>query len=48
LAGIQAILYDSAQVPGGRNMALFPDLLRPGQLELVNKEKLPVQRPGRK
>jgi hypothetical protein len=29
-------------------MVLFPDLLRPGQLELVNKEKLPVQRRRRK
>jgi RES domain-containing protein len=47
-AGIQAILYDSAQVHGGRNLVLFPDLLQPGQLELVNQEKLPRRRRRRK
>jgi RES domain-containing protein len=47
-AGMQGILYDSAHVPGGRNMVLFPDLLRPGQLKLVNKDKLPLRRRRRK
>jgi RES domain-containing protein len=47
-AGMQAILYHSAQVRGGRNLVLFPDQLRPGQLELINKEKLPARRRRRK
>ena len=44
-AGIQGILYDWARVPGRRNLVLLPHRLRPGQLELTNKDQLPVQRP---
>jgi RES domain-containing protein len=47
-AGVQAILYDSAQTVGGRNMVLFPDPIQPHQLQLVNREQLPDRRRMRK
>jgi RES domain-containing protein len=43
-SGFQAILYDSAQVRGGRNLVVFPDRVQVGQLRLVNNHRLPLRR----
>jgi RES domain-containing protein len=43
-AGFQGILYESARRVGGRNLVIFPDHLRPGQVELVHAERLPSRR----
>ena len=40
-AGLEAILYPSAAQPDGKNLAVFPDNLRPeSRIEIINADRL--------